>query len=153
MGLQGSIQPDHLSQAKFTFNIIGLPPLHPITVSGLGDEIDTVELPDQTMASGGGIKPTELTITFPGHGGNHAIEVEAMEIWYKECKGNVSPNYKKAGTLTVHSISGSHSRSYGITGVFVTKRSISDLDMNNDGDMHTHEYGLSIDAVEALPFV
>lgn len=144
--LKGTMQTDHLAANKYQFIVEGLPSLTPITVSGIPDELGTVDLPDRTRASGGETGATEIVITLPGH---HDTEIAAMEAWYKECKGDVSPTYKKSATLIVKSISGAKQRAWALMGVFVTRRSTPDFDMTDDGAQVNIEYALSCD--ELLP--
>lgn len=146
MGMKGQINPNHMAVNRYDFIVTGLPPLKPTKVGGISEELDTVELPDQTRVSGGGRKPTEVTLTFPLH---HLVDQAAMEAWYKECQGNVSPNYKKACTLVIKSIQGTIAKSYSLMGCFVTKRSTPDLDMGDEGKMAETEWTVSVD--EVLP--
>jgi hypothetical protein len=144
MGLKGQIQDNHFPTNKYEFIVAGLPPLTPTKVGGISEELDTVELPDQTRVSGGGRKATEVTMSLPLH---HIIQQAAVEAWYKEGQGNVSPTYKKTGTLVFKSVQGTVTKAFTLMGCFITKRSTSDLEMGSQGDMVETEFTISIDEV------
>lgn len=144
--LKGTMQADHLAANKFQLIVEGLPALTPITVSGIAEELNAVDLPDRTRASAGNTNPTEIVIALPGH---HETEIAAMEGWFDECKGDVAETYKKSATLVIKSISGAKQRAYSLMGCFVTRRSTPDLDMTNDGEQVNIEYAMSVD--ELLP--
>lgn len=142
MGLKGQINPDHIAKNRYEILFEGLPPLHPTTVSGLEEETDNVELPDQTRVTGGGSKPLDVTVAIPAH---HTVEIAAMELWLREARGQVSPTYKKQGTLIMKSITGTNFRSYTLNGCWIMKRLTPDLEMSNDGEEVDIEYTVSID--------
>src|SRR5690606_5954974 len=108
------------------------------------EELDVVDLPDRTRASGGDTRPVEFTVTQPAH---HTAEVMAMEIWFREGQDPVLPTYKKPATLIKRSLSGQTLRAYSLTGVFVSRRATADLEMDNEGEMDTIEWTLNADKV------
>jgi len=142
--MKGTIQPDHMPVNNFELLIIGLPPLTPIEVSGLEDELETVDLPDRTKASGGNRKASEFTMKIPMH---HTVEMAACEIWFVEGQDPILPTYKKGGTLIHKSLSGNVMRTYTIIGVFISKRVLPDLEMANEGEMAAVEYTVSVDDI------
>ncbi len=140
--MKGVIKPDHIPVNKYTLAILGVPSLTPTEVSGIEDELETVDLPDRTTASGGNRGPTEFTMMIPAH---HDREILACELWYREGQEPVSPGYKKAATLTMRSLSGIRSRRRSLIGAYISKRADPDLDMSNEGDMATIEYTVKVD--------
>lgn len=143
--MKGAIQPGHIPVNKFTLQFVGLPPLTVTDASGIEEELNTVDLPDRTKASGGNTNPVETTITIPLH---HTVEVAAMESWYAESQDPVTPTYKKMGSLLMESVAlVGASRTYNLVGCFPTKRKMPDLEMKNDGEMASVEWTISIDYI------
>jgi len=140
--MKGVIKEDHISTNNFELLIIGLPPITPISVSGLEDELQTVQLPDRTNVSGGNRGPSEFDVAIPMH---HTIERAAMELWYLEGQDPVSPTYKKPGTLIFKKISGAIGASFTLLGAFVKKRALPDAEMEGEGEMATVTYTISVD--------
>lgn len=148
MSLKGLIEGDHIPNNKYELNIVGLPSITFTKVSGLESEVAAVELPDRTMASGGQRGSSELTVEVPNH---HTIDIAAMEAWFEEGVDPVTPTYKKLGTLIQISNTGSIRRGWAITGVWVSKRKLSDMEMSDAGEMSVNEYVLKVDDVSPLP--
>jgi hypothetical protein len=142
--MKGEIKPEHMPLNKFEFRVLGLIPLTTITISGIEDELETVELPDRTVASSGERKAGEFEIAIPLH---HDVEFAALELWFKEGQDPISPTYKKPCTLIHKSISGRRSRSFTLVGVFVKKRVLPDLDKANEGEMAMATYTMSYDDI------
>lgn len=143
--MKGSILPNHIPVNKYQFIVPGLPPLTPTTFSGIEEEIQTIDLPDRTKASGGNTASSEATMMIPMH---HSIEIAAMEAWFREGQDPVTPTYKKPATLIMESVGLiGPTRAYDLIGVWVCKRKLPDLEMKNDGDMAEAEYTLYIDQV------
>lgn len=144
--MKGAILPDHMPVNKYQLIVIGIlaTQLTPVEISGMEDELQTVDLPDRTKASGGYRGPSEIEVTLPMH---HTQEQLAMEAWYAECQDPVSPGYKKAATLVHQTISGTGSRSFSMVGVFPTKRALPDLDMTNEGEQANVVWTLSVDDI------
>jgi hypothetical protein len=140
--MKGEVQADHIPVNKFTLKVVGLLDIYLSTVSGIEDELQTIDLPDRTKASGGNRSATEFTAMQPIH---HTAEVVAMEAWFKEGQDPISPTYKKPCTLIMQSLSGQKSRSYTLIGVFVSKRALPDLDKSDDGEMAQIEWTFSVD--------
>lgn len=147
MAIKGVILPDHVQVNKYQLTVAGLPPLLFTAVSGIEEEMDTVDLPDRTSQTGGRTKPVEFEVTQPAH---HMIERLAMEAWWSECKDPVSPLHKKIGTLIAFSQSTIMQVSYMLFGVFPSKRALPDFDLDNDGDMAALVWTLKADEVQVL---
>lgn len=142
--MKGTIRPNHIPVNKFQLLVLGLPPLTPIAISGIEEELEAVDLPDRTRASGGNTKPFEFTITIPMH---HTIEQAAMERWYRDSRDPVLPNYKKTATLLCAPIGPGTPRTYQLVGLFPRMRKLPDLEMANEGEMASVEWTLSCDAL------
>ena len=147
MVLKGTILPDHIPVNNYELLVLGIVPLTFTEISGLEEELETTQLPDRTVASGGNTLPVEFTAMQPMH---HLIEVGAMEVWFRESQDPVLPTYKKAATILVKSISGLQTRSYALTGVFPKKRKTPDLEMANEGEAAMIEWTFSADKVLPL---
>jgi hypothetical protein len=145
--MKGEIQPDHIPVNKFQFRVAGLFDLAPVTCSGLEEELNVVDLPDRTRASGGQKNPTEFEIGIPMH---HTVQMAALELWLKESSDPVLPTYKKPCTLVFTSISGRGGRNYTLVGVFPRKRALPDLDKANDGEMAVAMWTMSVDYIIPL---
>lgn len=145
MGIKGKIKPDHIPVNKYMLILETLPLIMTLTnIGAIEEDLDRVDLPDRTRASGGNTKAIETTIKQPMH---HSAEVAQMEGWFEECQDPVSINYKKVGSLLGISLSGETIRSYALDGVFLTKRALPEWSMENEGDMAEIEWGLSIDDI------
>jgi len=140
--MKGAIQPDHIGVNKYELIVIGLPPLTFTAVSGIERELQTVDLPDRTTASGGGTNPVEFTADLPAH---HIIQQAAMEAWFVEGQDPVSPTYKKVGTLVLKSGSGLVLRPFPLLGLYVSKRATPDLEMANEGELAIITWTLKAD--------
>lgn len=148
MAIKGVILPDKLQVNKFQLTIAGFPPVLFTAVAGIEEELDNVELPDRTPATGGRKKSIEFDVTQPLH---HKLEVAAMELWYRECQDPVSPLHRKTGVLMVMSETGLGRAAYSVVGAILTKRKLPDLDLDNDGEMATVVW--TIKAAELLPLL
>lgn len=135
--------PDHIPVNNFELIVVGAPPLKFITIDGLEEELDTVDLPDRTKASGGATKAIEFTATHPKH---HAVEDAFLEAWYVEARLAL-PTYKKPGTLLIRSISSLQIRTFSVIGLFPMKRKTADLDMGNEGELNVNEWTFAGDLV------
>ena len=142
--MKGTIKVDHATTDKYTFAIIGLPPLTATKVSGLEEEIKKLELPDGTAATTGNTGSSEITIMIPNH---HSVEIAAMELWKAEGKDPVSATYKKSGVVLEKTVSGKTSLVTSILGVWVTKSVGTDHEMKPDAEAAYTTYTLSIDTI------
>jgi hypothetical protein len=145
--MKGQIEPDHMPVNKYELRVIGLADLAPLSISGIEEELQRVDLPDRTKASGGQRNPTEFDMTIPLH---HTIAHAAMELWFKESSDPVLPTYKKPCTLVFPSISNNTSRLFMLQGVFPCKRALPELDKSNDGEMAMVTWTMSVDNI--IPF-
>lgn len=145
MPIKGSIQPGHIPVNKYLLLFVGVPLLTATSVSGIEEELNVIELPDRTKASGGNTNPVEMNFSIPAH---HSVEIAAVESWFLEGQDPVTPTYKKDGSLQM--ISGSivgPTRTFTLNGCFITKRKLPDLEMKDDGNMAQYEFSVSIDQI------
>lgn len=145
--MKGQIEPDHMPVNKYELRVIGLADLAPLTISGIEEELQRVDMPDRTKASGGQRNPTEFDMTIPLH---HAIAHAAMELWFKESSDPVLPTYKKMCTLLFPSSSGNVTRIFMLQGAFPCKRALPELDKSNDGELSMVTWTISVDNI--IPF-
>lgn len=136
-----AILPDHIPVNTYKLFVVGAPPLTILKMEGFEEELETTDLPDRTVASGGNVKPMEVEVETPTH---HRAEQTYWQLWFKSSKLSV-PGYKKAGTLVISSVSGITKRTYSLVGVFPKKQKTSDLDQENEGELHRTNWTLSID--------
>jgi hypothetical protein len=132
MAIKGVILPDHVQVNKYQLTVAGLPPLLFTAISGIEEELDAVDLPDRTPQTGGRVKGVEFEVTQPLH---HNLERAAMELWFRECHDPVSPLHKKLATLTLFSQTLLNQPSWSLLGLWIMKRALPDLDLDNDGEM------------------
>lgn len=142
--MKGAIKPDHIPVNKYTLTVLGLPPLTPVEISGLEDELETAEMPDRTVATGGNRKASEFTMMIPQH---HLTEQAAMELWFREGQDPVSPTYKKVATLIAKSLTGNVTVTRSLIGVFAKKRKDPDKEMKNEGEIALVEWTMSVDDI------
>ena len=144
--MKGTIKDDHIPVNKFELRVLGLPPIVFTTVSGLGEELNVVDLPDRSVASGGHTGPVEFTARHPMH---HEVEEAALEAWFQACQDPVSPLYRKPGHLKVASNTGNISKIYPLIQLFPSQRTLPDFEMENEGDMAESEW--TFRATDMLP--
>ena len=142
MSLKGIIQPDHASLNQFRLSVFGLLDVTFITVSGISEELQIVDMPDRTKASGGQTSPIEFTAQTMIH---HTVERVALEAWYKEGQDPVTSTYKKIATLTSKGISGAIKASFLLSGCFIYSMTLPDFDKTNEGEPAMIEWGFSAD--------
>jgi len=142
--VKGAIAPDHIPRNKYKLKVVGLPEITFTFVGSLEEELEKVDMPDRTAASGGNTKSTEFNVRHPTH---HFIERIAMENWFSEGQDPVFPTYKKVGTLLKRSISGFGIATYLLQGLWVWKRVTSDLEMENEGELDELEWSMSVDQI------
>jgi hypothetical protein len=129
--MKGVLQKDHIPVNKYQLLILGMPAITFTEISGIEEELQTTDLPDRTTASGGHTMPVEFTAQMPLW---HTIERIALEAWFVECQDPVSPLYKKEATLVLQSISGQSITTYSLLGLYISKRALPDLSMENEGE-------------------
>lgn len=135
--MKGVISGDHIPVNKYQLLFLGLPPLTITEVTGLEQELQTTDLPDKTVASGGDTMPVEFAIKIPAH---ETVQIAAIELWFSLCKGDVDPGYKLMGTLILQSITNNILRTYSLVDAFPFKRGLPDLAMENEGEVAVVEY-------------
>ena len=144
MGIKATLSPDHIPTNKYQLVIVGMPAITFTKLSGIEMEVDTVDLPDRTRATGGNAKAVEFTGEMPMH---HIGELAAMELWLEEGQDPVSLTYKKAGMLIHTSGSGDIIKTYSMIGLFCNKRKLPDLDFESEGDMAVVEWTFQCDTL------
>jgi len=112
-------------------------------MSGLEEELDAAELPDRTVRSGGREKAVEFEVTQPLH---HDVELAAMEAWYIACKKSL-PGYLKLGVLIMFDEYGIPRRKFTLPNLWISKRTHSDLALDNEGEMGTVRWTMKTDQV------
>jgi len=142
--MKGAIRPNHIPKNKGKLIVAGLPPLTLTTIGDIDEELETVDLPDKTTASGGQRKALEFTATLPMH---HDVEVAAVEAWYVQGQDPVHPLYKKVGTLVYERVGFGVPRSYTLMGLYISKRKIPGAEMANEGEMQELELTFKADQV------
>lgn len=147
MVMKGSIEPDHVPINNYELIIVGLPRIFFSTISGIEEELQVINLPDRTQASGGNTLPGEFTATQLIH---HETELAALEIWFKEGQDPVTLTYKKIATLIHKSISGTNKARYSLVGLFISKRKLPDLEKANDGEAAMIEWTFKFDDILPL---
>ena len=128
--LKRTIKPDHMPVNNYQLLVNGFPPIVFISVEGLDEELETVDLPDRTARSGGHTKALSFSAKQPLH---HTLEVAIMEQWYKDGQHPVKPDYLKNATLIFISLTHQHTKSYALKECFPHKRAISNAEMNDEG--------------------
>lgn len=144
MPAKGTIKIDKFSLNKFELLVVGLPILTFTKVSGLEEELEVVELPDRTRATGGNTKGGEFEAEMPLH---HTLEQVAIEAWYKSAQDPVAPLYKLPVTLLLKTDTGRMIRTFTMIGVFPRKRSLPDFEMKNEGEMAAVTWTFSYDEI------
>lgn len=142
--MKAIIQPDHIRTSKYRFQPVGLPPILYTSVGALEQEMDTVDLPDRTKATGGRAKAGDTDVKVPMH---HVQEVAAMDSWWEEGKDPVTLTYKKPCSMSYISNSGLVLQTYTVLGVWVNKRATPDAELEGEGDMAEVTYGLCWDDI------
>jgi hypothetical protein len=141
MALKSVIPKDIIAGNKFTLSVDN-EDLLVVSVSSPEESLQTVELPDGTMASGGRTDPSEITIIIPQH-------VEASKIfldtWWQGCKDPVAPNAYKSITVTGESSSGQITSTSTGVGVFIKDRTGATYSLEDGTEMTTIEYTCSVD--------
>jgi hypothetical protein len=145
--MKGILKPDHIPTNKYEFIALGLPPFTPVTMSGIEDELNTADLPDRTVGSGGVRNATEIVVGIPMH---HKGEMAAMELWYEESQDPVTPTYKKECLAIYKSISDNRITTYALSGVFPNKRKLPDAELESEGDMAVVEWTFKVDDIKPL---
>lgn len=144
MVMKGSVQTNHIPVNNYELLVVGIPPILFTEISGLEQETESVDLPDRTQATGGNVKGVEFTAKMFEH---HTVERAALELWRLEAVDPVTPTYKKVGTLIKRGIEGNVASTRSLVGLWIKKRTDSDLDLANEGDPAMIEYTFWADDV------
>lgn len=147
MSIKGTLNNDHIPTNKYVLAVAGVVAPNGsftcVKISGLKAESDVAQLPDRTVASGGGNKKTgQFTVDTPEH---HTAEQVAWQLWYNEGLGNPLPTYKKFAVLQVQSLSGEIVRTYSLTGAWVSAFETQERDMASEGGLSITKYTIEYD--------
>lgn len=144
MPVQGKIQKDIMTGQKYVFMVDGVEFV--ITdVGSIEETLQTVDLPDGSVASGGRVDPVEFPISIPLH---HDVEYAFMELWFKGCQEPIAPNAYKNCSIVIKSNTGAKQRSMTVLGAFISGRSSPELEMEGGaGEMLKVEYTIKADKV------
>ena len=145
MPIKGTIGTDHYPKNEYSFAVVGLPPLTVTKIGELETELETADLPDRRVVTGGNTKALESDFETPSH---HDLEQALWEKWFSDSQFPAAPDYKKTGVLSLISSQGLKIQSWTLFGVFPKKRSVSEQEMANEGEPTMTTWTLSID--EAL---
>lgn len=148
MGLKRIVKEDHMPVWNYKLMVQGMPTFIFINVNGLDEELESVDLPDRTAASGGNTKPGNFTAKIMMH---HSSEVEALEQWYNDSKHPVKPNYKKNATLVFKSLTDTRSKTFALLGIFPHKRVIPNAEMNDEGKPAELDWTFRYDEIKNIP--
>lgn len=135
--MEGVLLPDHIALNNYELIVTGMPKFTFTAISGIDEELETVDLPDRTPASGGHRKPVEFTAKQPMH---HVPEVKALELWYKSAQEPVLPIYQKTGMMVMYSISALGLKMYMLTHLFPCGMKLPDTSMDNEGELAEIEW-------------
>jgi hypothetical protein len=141
--MKATLLPDHIPRNNYELMVVGGPPLHFTKVGGLDEELEAVDLPNRTKASGGTTKSLEFTVEHPLH---HAVENDFLESWWAACQ-NRDPGYKKPAVLVLQSISRLRTKTFNLLELFIVKRKTPDLEMANDGELATIEWTFCVERI------
>lgn len=126
--MKGEVQPGPVVLNKWKFEVDTLPPFYARKAGPFEKEIGKAEAPDTTNHSSGRAMAGELTFETPMH---HDAEYAALEAWFTACEFG-APGYKKAVTVTALAADGQPRRIYELAGLWLTKRSVPELDRTSD---------------------
>ena len=141
---KGTIKEDHIPRNKGTLFVPGYPPFAFTSITGMEEELQTVDLPDKTRASGGHTTPVEITCRHPMH---HKVHESLLEDWYQEGKDPITPGHKKVASLQYKSGTGNITRTYPMIGMFPNRRKPADIEADNEGELAETEWRFSVDDV------
>lgn len=148
MSLQGRVAANHVPVNNFELVVQALDQsIFFVEISGIELETQAVDLPDRTTASGGNFLPQEWTAKTMLH---HSAERAALEAWLAEGQDPVDPAYKKTATLIHKTIAGTTNGKYLLTGMWVMKEKLPDLDRANDGEPGMIEWTFKTDRIAPM---
>ena len=147
MPLKGTVGADHFPRNEFALEVVGLPKLTALKVTGLDTALNKATLSDRRVVSGGITDASEVEVETPSH---HHSEQAVWEQWWRDSQFPVKPDYKKGVTLTLFTSQGLPLRVWHLQGSFPSSRGISELDMSNEGEDVRTTWTLSVDEVSPL---
>lgn len=143
---KGALSAGYIPVNKFSLSVADVADLKVVEVSGIEQELETVELPDKTVVTSGRLGVTEFTIKMPAH---ESTAMDAMDTWWKMCYGtNATSGYKKDATLLLLDTYGGTKSSWTISGMFPTKRALPELNAASEGEMAMAEWTFKADDVQ-----
>ena len=145
--MKGVIQPNHVPKNNYDLLIIGLPEIVFTEIGDIEEVIDVVDLPDRTRASGGTKQPGDFSVIVPSH---HDVDIAAMEAFFLEAQEPVAPTYKKAGVYSKKALDGTNVRQYALVGLFCSMRTLTTVNLENEGEMDAVEYLLNFDDIKPI---
>jgi hypothetical protein len=147
MAIKNIIEENRIQTNKFVIDWQpGVGEITLISVGELEEELDSSELPDRTVRSGGRKKPIEFDVVQPAHHDDSG-EVQAMEQWYVDCQDPVAADHLKIGTYTKFDQQGGPRRTISLDNCWLSKKVESESDLDNDGDMATITWTVRADAM------
>jgi hypothetical protein len=148
MGIKGVIQANRVMDSKYRAVIQpGVGDVLFTSIDGLGEELDTSELPDRTAVSGGRSKPGELECIQPIH---QRPDYPLMLAWYNACKATI-PGYKKLGTITLLTDAGPPSVMHTVRGMFISAWKQAILELEGEGKMVVVTWTIKFDNLISTP--
>jgi len=145
MPIKGVLEQNHIPVNKYE---LGVPDVGTFTftkISSFDREINMVDLPDRTRASGGVENAVEFTATLPKH---HLAEKMLIENWYR--MATAGTKYKYAATLTEYRLNGEVGSTLMFTNLWVQKITEPEKDMANEGEMAVIEITFQADEVTVI---
>lgn len=142
--IKGELSQGYIPINKFSMVVEGIASMTVIEVSGIEQELETVDLPDKTVATSGRAGTTEFSIKVPAH---EDVTMAALDTWWKSCQGDVAMDYKKKATLSLLDTFGLPKANWSISGMFPTKRALPELNAGSEGEMAMAEWTFKADDV------
>lgn len=141
MPVKNLLGKDVIGANKFTFSVDN-DDLLVVSVSGIEETLQVIELPDGTAASGGRTDVSETTVVVAQH---TKASITFFDAWWALCQDPVPPAAYKNGTVTGNSSSGGVSATTTLISVFIKSRKSADYNLEDGTTMTVVEYTLSVD--------
>lgn len=126
--MKGDIRPNPAILNKFLIELDGLIAFYARRAGAFESEVASAEAPDRTVHSAGEVGATEWEMETPIH---HVEEAAALEAWFAQCAAG-APGYKRNGQIHALTASGVPVRTWSLSGVWVKKRSIPEMNRTTD---------------------
>ena len=127
--MKGILGRDHIPANKFTLTVARLFPsvITFVEVAGLESEIETADMPDNTIVSGGRTLSGEFTAKVMMH---DLEAVNTLMRWFGDSQDPVALDYKKEGVMWYESQSGTRAVPVYIRGMFPSKVTFPDSNLD-----------------------